>query len=308
MTPGGALPSPAGAQDVDEFVAAMRALKEYSGLSLRQLGERAESRGDVLPRSTLADVLNRSTLPRPDVLAAFVRACGGAESDVREWLAARERVAAPTPPPPEADDAPGRRRMLVPGAIGLGVAVLVTAGAFALWPDGGEPASEPGPSALPFADGEVEIRPAHAPDLCLTEGRQRSGAYGSAVAVAGPCDADDGPRTYLRAVGVDDWYFVEWEKPSEGRGCLSLLAGGPAAGLLEPVDVVNCAAGRPEQHFRLEPVSPPAGSEGPAYLLRNERADQCLSFAGDDASAGAEAIQGPCTGGSAPAFLINTPS
>ncbi|TDC68633.1 helix-turn-helix domain-containing protein [Streptomyces hainanensis] len=307
MTSGGPVPSPAVARDVGEFVAAMRTLKERSGLSLRQLGERAEARGDILPRSTLADVLNRSTLPRPDVLAAFVRACGGDEGDVREWLAARDRVAAP--PPPEADGAgtPRRRRGLVPASIGLGLAVLLAAGTWALWPDG-EPASDPGTPTLPFPDGEVEIRPAHAPDLCLTEGRQRSGRYGSAVAVEGPCDAADGPRTLLRAVGVDDWYFVEWDKPSEGRGCLSLMAEGPAAGLLEPVNAVNCGAGRPEQHFRLEPVTPPAGSEGPAYLLRNEQSDQCLAVADDAEAAGAEAIQGPCTGDSARGFLINAVS
>ncbi|WP_129837655.1 helix-turn-helix domain-containing protein [Streptomyces sp. RFCAC02] len=288
--------SPAAAQNVGELVAAMRTVKERSGLSLRQLGERAEARGDVLARSTLADVLNRSTLPRADMLAAFVRACGGGESDVREWLAVRERIAAA--PEPGAAPAVRRRRPLVLGAVGAGLAVLVAAGAWVVLRDGGTPAE----AAVP--DGEVEIRSADEPGLCLSEGVERSGRYGNPVAVQEPCSPQAEPRTFLRAVGEDDLYFLEWDHPVEGRGCLTFVSDGPAAGLLEPVNDEHCAADRPEQHFRLEPVSGRGGGDAPAYLLRNAGTDECIGFPDDGAADGAEAIQRPCDGDAAQAFVI----
>ncbi|MFI0790871.1 helix-turn-helix domain-containing protein [Streptomyces lydicus] len=73
-------PAPHGALEAAGFVAQLRLLKERSGLTYRQLERRAEARGDVLPRSTLADVLGGRSQPRPELLAAFVRggASGGA--------------------------------------------------------------------------------------------------------------------------------------------------------------------------------------------------------------------------------------
>jgi hypothetical protein len=60
------------------FVESVQQLKEHSGLTFRELEERAALSGDVLARSTLAGALRRRTLSRPGVLAAFVRA-GGAK-------------------------------------------------------------------------------------------------------------------------------------------------------------------------------------------------------------------------------------
>ncbi|AKJ12987.1 hypothetical protein ABB07_24015 [Streptomyces incarnatus] len=58
--------------------------------------ERAATRnGDVLPASTLATALNRGTLPREDLLTAFVRACG---ADVTDWVTARRRLERWIPP------------------------------------------------------------------------------------------------------------------------------------------------------------------------------------------------------------------
>ncbi|WP_224058175.1 XRE family transcriptional regulator [Streptomyces kanamyceticus] len=95
--------SPSEVRDDADCIASMQRLKERSGLTYRELEERAARSGDVLARSTLADVLNRTSLPRPEVLAAFVRACGdGARVDV--WLATRDRlVAARATAPPVAD-------------------------------------------------------------------------------------------------------------------------------------------------------------------------------------------------------------
>ncbi|MFI8307460.1 helix-turn-helix domain-containing protein [Streptomyces sp. NPDC085927] len=83
---------PGEARTPAEYVGLLRRLKENSGLTYRQLEERAAERGDVLARSTLADVLRRDALPRAEVVAALVRACGP-EEDVAEWLTARQRLA-----------------------------------------------------------------------------------------------------------------------------------------------------------------------------------------------------------------------
>ncbi|MGW2057839.1 helix-turn-helix domain-containing protein [Streptomyces sp. NPDC001840] len=106
--------SPYEARDAAGFVESMRRLKERSGLTYRELEERAARNGDVLARSTLADILRRTSLPRPDVLTAFVRACGDGQR-VGAWLDARNRIAAgialpaevPTPEPDASAAAPG---------------------------------------------------------------------------------------------------------------------------------------------------------------------------------------------------------
>lgn len=76
-----------------QFVAAMRELKTWSGLSYRQLESRAARCGTVLPRSTLMNALNRETLPREDLVAAFAQACGCGEAETARWLVARRRLA-----------------------------------------------------------------------------------------------------------------------------------------------------------------------------------------------------------------------
>lgn len=87
---------PADLRSAEEFMAALRALKARSGLTLRQLENRAADRGDVLPRSTVADILRKQTLPRPDLVAALVRACG--EQDrLAEWTGAWKRLACAVP-------------------------------------------------------------------------------------------------------------------------------------------------------------------------------------------------------------------
>ncbi|MFD7610706.1 helix-turn-helix domain-containing protein [Streptomyces sp. NPDC059828] len=82
---------PERAYNVAQFVEMMKRLKEASGLTYRQLEERAERNGRVLPRSTIADVLRRHALPRPQILNAFVHACGAGEH-ADAWLKARTRL------------------------------------------------------------------------------------------------------------------------------------------------------------------------------------------------------------------------
>ncbi|MFD8692006.1 RICIN domain-containing protein [Streptomyces sp. NPDC059651] len=83
---------PERAHSVEQFVVMMKRLKDASGLTYRQLEERAEREGRVLPRSTIADVLRRQALPRPHMLNAFVHACGAGEH-AEAWLRSRNRLA-----------------------------------------------------------------------------------------------------------------------------------------------------------------------------------------------------------------------
>ncbi|MFE5795170.1 RICIN domain-containing protein [Streptomyces sp. NPDC056503] len=71
----------------------MRELRERTGLTYRDLEQRAEQAGEVLPRSTLATALSREALPRPELLRAFLIACGHGDR-VEAWAAARDRIAA----------------------------------------------------------------------------------------------------------------------------------------------------------------------------------------------------------------------
>ncbi|MFE2754108.1 hypothetical protein ACFXGA_19140 [Actinosynnema sp. NPDC059335] len=98
-------------RDAAEFTAALRALRVRSGLSYRQLERRAARAGDVLPASTLSTALSRATLPREQLLAAYIRACGGDDAAVAAWTALRADLAVaslapgatPTPDTPTPD-------------------------------------------------------------------------------------------------------------------------------------------------------------------------------------------------------------
>lgn len=86
-------PDPEDARTAAEFVARLHALKEWSGLTYRELAQRAGAVGDVLPRSTVANMLSRSTLPREELVVAFVRACGSGPDGIDSWLRVRKELA-----------------------------------------------------------------------------------------------------------------------------------------------------------------------------------------------------------------------
>ncbi|CAM5514553.1 hypothetical protein GCM10010329_65100 [Streptomyces spiroverticillatus] len=86
-------PDPRGALTPAEFVSLLHALKEWSGLTYRELTARAEAGGDVLPRSTVANMLSRTTVPREELVAAYTRACGCGPASVEEWLSVRKELA-----------------------------------------------------------------------------------------------------------------------------------------------------------------------------------------------------------------------
>ncbi|MEU6370063.1 helix-turn-helix transcriptional regulator [Streptomyces sp. NPDC046931] len=201
-------PDPLRARNARELVASMRQLKEWAGLTYRQLSARSERAGDVLPSSTLADTLSRSTMPRAEVLAAFVRACGCDRDEVAVWLSVRthicEAVVSPAGDeadgwPPEEDGAGpegaptshpsaplsrGRNRILaVAGALAVALGV---AGVLAFDPGGEKDGAQP-PAV---ADGGRSSRAPHSgascrgaacrdedPEIrgCLYDGRHVSG-------------------------------------------------------------------------------------------------------------------------------------
>lgn len=79
--------------DAAAFVAALRRLKAWSGLSYRRLERRAADAGHTLPYSTAATMLGRERLPRAELVAAFVAACGVRGAEAEAWLDARSRIA-----------------------------------------------------------------------------------------------------------------------------------------------------------------------------------------------------------------------
>jgi hypothetical protein len=87
-------PDPATVATAGDFVEALRRLKRWSGMGYRQLAKRAAVAGHALPRSTLTVALNRGTLPREDLVVAFVRTCGCDDEEVAGWVSARRRIAA----------------------------------------------------------------------------------------------------------------------------------------------------------------------------------------------------------------------
>lgn len=318
-------PDPQRARDTAEFTAAMRGLKERSGLTYRQLEERADDQGEVLPRSTLADVLRGRTLPRPELLTAFVRACGDGER-AAAWLQARENLArrgvAEAASETAADTAsemasetaserptrgvrPGERafgaRALgarAPGARVLGVPVLLPASAglvalvavtvWALVPSGNDSGTRQ--SQLPRS--RTQIRPVLADGLCLTDGY--SARYDPLVAVQRPCDEVAPQETTLVPLGGNT-FRIRWYHPDHGPGCLTALDEGPGVGLLEPWD--NCERTTP---FRIEPSGPDGGGR---YSLRVDGRG-CVAIKDAQTFEGAEAVVEPCRPKDSQVFVI----
>jgi hypothetical protein len=102
-------PQPEDAATAAEFVAALSSLRQWSGLTYRQLAAEAASVGAVLPPSTTATVLGRVTLPREDFVAAFIRACGFDEAEAARWVLVRKSLAAAGNTPAQAAAEPPAR-------------------------------------------------------------------------------------------------------------------------------------------------------------------------------------------------------
>ncbi|MEU3458010.1 tetratricopeptide repeat protein [Micromonospora sp. NPDC006766] len=78
----------------EQYVALLRRLRDQSGLAYRTIARRAQRNGDVLPASTLATMLGRSTLPRRDLVVALLRACDVPDDRAAAWLTTWARLSA----------------------------------------------------------------------------------------------------------------------------------------------------------------------------------------------------------------------
>ncbi|PKV82978.1 RICIN domain-containing protein [Streptomyces sp. TLI_146] len=159
-------PDPAAAHSPAQFVELMRQLRRWADLSYRQLERHATDVGDVLPRATISAALSRDELPRAELLAAYIRACGGDEDSVTAWLNARRRLSisgsttSTTPPlnpagedtqrtPADKNDDTQQKTVRVPGESAADQQV-----------PGADPASEPTPHKA-AAPADDTTRPAN---------------------------------------------------------------------------------------------------------------------------------------------------
>jgi hypothetical protein len=306
---------PESARDVAEFSALLRSLKKNSGRTLRQLEEEAAECGGVLPRSTVADMLRRDALPRPELLAVFVRACGDGQH-LAEWLSTRERLAvgpyldmeptdpavrsavassgveAPAPPPSAPPPSGRPKRWLAAAATAVTVVTIAVIVTVVL----DRPS---GPPALP-SDGWYLLRPGHTADrdLCVGEGRERNKRTDRPLAVQRPCK-ELVPDTYLEAVG-HGVYLIKWRHPEEGWGCLSV----DEASLNDDMLLAprNCTSAA-DQRFLFQPVSVPVPN---GFVLRPVHSGKCVGLLGGpaDVDAGAELSQATCSGQADQVFLL----
>ncbi|MEO3828543.1 hypothetical protein [Actinomadura sp. B10D3] len=92
------VPQPNDVRSAAEFIALMRRLQRWSGLSLQELEART-AQAPVLIPGGLAGILGGSTLPRREVVSAFVSACGCVPEVQAEWMRAYARVSSPSPRP-----------------------------------------------------------------------------------------------------------------------------------------------------------------------------------------------------------------
>ncbi|MGW5558753.1 peptidoglycan-binding protein [Micromonospora sp. NPDC003944] len=77
-----------------EYVALLRDVRWRSGLTYREITQRASAAGHWLPPSTLATMLGRTTLPREHTVVALLAACGTPEVEVDGWLETRRDLEA----------------------------------------------------------------------------------------------------------------------------------------------------------------------------------------------------------------------
>lgn len=95
--PVGPPPDPGQAADAAAFMQQVRALRSWSGLTYRDLEAQAAAKGTSLPRSTLADALNRATVLNGPLLNALTLACGLGRAQCAAWEQARIRISEQAP-------------------------------------------------------------------------------------------------------------------------------------------------------------------------------------------------------------------
>ncbi|MQY05755.1 XRE family transcriptional regulator [Actinomadura macrotermitis] len=285
---------PAGVTSEEQFVVALKGLRERSGLTFKEI-ERATSAegGLVLPASTLATALQRRTAPRREMVAALVRVCGGSPGDVAEWLALRERLVHAVKDTPDEVEQPGepaveddaRTRRAPGGRVAGAVAVVLflcgAAGAAGLRWSSGETGGTPhATGAAPVPAAPARVRPdgdlLKIGGFCLSEheGDQTGRIYLADCAHSFP------PR---RLTPYGDLWRVATEHPRFGAGCMGVVDGSAAPGTALSDDTCGRI-----QTDRFVLRAAPGG-----YRLLPENDDLCVGVKGTPRAA-APVLQLPC--------------
>ncbi|WP_406863208.1 helix-turn-helix transcriptional regulator [Streptomyces sp. HUAS MG47] len=288
MTAGVRGPDPQGARTPGEFLALLGELKDRSGLTYRELSARAAAVGEVLPRSTVANMLARvAGLPREELLTAFVRACGVPPGERDAWLRVRKELAAGGVREVRASGAPGEGRPHGPadaGARRVG------------GPDADAPDADGADADAPDADGAVGDGLVGAgPD---GDGPDVARPGGGLPASAEPSASD---RADLPASGeppLPDRPTSPALAPDRSRIPRLLVGGVAVAGLvLAVVSVVTLV--RDGVHRMVEqPVAPAAGP----VLIRSMESGLCLGEKTGERSG--QVHQRECAGADVPRYEL----
>ncbi|MFB4311943.1 helix-turn-helix domain-containing protein [Actinomadura sp. GTD37] len=261
----------------EQFVVALRRLRERSGLTYKDIERRTSAEGGFpLPASTLATALHRNTVPRREIVATLVQVCGG---DAAPWLTTRERLLHPMPsaapesppePPDDADPTPPRRlptkniaAALAVCAIAIGVVLLRS---FQSPDDRPQP-----PQALPASDSTLELG-----GLCLSE-RQNDQ---TGLVFLAHCDQSFPPRRLTRH---GTFWRVTTQHPEYGPGCMGIVDASFKPGA--PLSDDTCDRTQPDR-FTLRKVTG-------GIQLRPQDRDLCVGVQGKPAVR-APVLQLPC--------------
>lgn len=144
----------------------------------------------------------------------------------------------------------------------------------------------------------ARIHPVRTPELCVTEGKDRTGHYETAVAAQQPCMEAVQPRVFLEPL-AKNIVQIQWHHPKYSIGCLTVLLKGSGRNLLEPRE--DCADDNQAQQFRISPIGPSAAAR---FRLLSVITGRCLSLRDQDTGAGTEIVQGRCSGAADQQFLI----
>ncbi|WP_219825234.1 transcriptional regulator [Streptomyces roseicoloratus] len=305
MTTGETAPDPRGARNPAEFVARLQELKNRSGLTFRELTARAAAHGDVLPRSTVANMLARTTLPRPELLTAFVRACGVDPAAEADWQAVRKELAEPATHGAEAAGGPSGAAEAAGGRPADGAEGACGAA------DGAEgtPGEREAPEATgPLAEADA-ADPAGGAEALVWPGAELAAEAGEAAEP--PTGGDAGPapdprirlrRTLVGAVGVAALVlaavsvvaFVREDDPAHGRG--QERTGAPAS-----ATTPDPAPATTPGPTRVPPPVLTAPAEGPVHI-RVVGSGLCL---GERRGSGSGRIhQRDCAGADVPRYAL----
>ncbi|OOC02660.1 RICIN domain-containing protein [Amycolatopsis azurea] len=130
----------------------------------------------------------------------------------------------------------------------------------------------------------------------MTEGREHTGHYGSAIAVLRPCTQRGLPRMVIQPVGTE-LATIKWEHPAyQVMGCLTVLHIQPVENMLEPQE--KCDNSDPDQLFRIERV------RDRSYRLRTPDTGLCLGLRDNLIAVDTEALRKPCATEPDQEFLI----